>query len=129
MLSMGDPIVLIVDDETEYLEDFKVLFSRKFNLMTAGRCEEALEILKNNNVGVIVSDQRMPCMTGSKFLTVAAEKYPKTVRILLTGYSDKEEVDEAFNKGKIFSCLTKDMPLAEIELCIQQAVVHFKSQE
>lgn len=121
--------VLVVDDEKDYLGDFSSLFSRKFNLITATGGEEALSVLSREPVGVIVSDQRMPKMTGSELLAEVSKRHPNTVRILLTGYSDLDAVVAAVNKGEIYRYVSKDLPLQEIEIVIRQAIDKFKLEE
>lgn len=127
------PRVLVVDDEKAYLEDFLSLFSRKsqgeYEILTAHGGEEALRLLEKTPIAVIVSDQRMPGMSGSEFLAKAAEIHPKTVRILLTGYSDIDAVVEAVNKGQIYRYVSKDTPLKELELVIRQGVEKYKMEE
>ncbi len=121
--------VLIVDDQKDYIEDFRLLFSKKFNILIAGGGEEALEILKKQPVAVIVSDQRMPKMQGSELLARASSLYPNTVRILLTGYADMDAVIEAINKGEIYRYISKEVPLKEIELVISQALEKYRLEE
>jgi len=121
--------VLVVDDEKSYLDDFLSLFSRKFEVVTAAGGREALALLEKEPVAVIVSDQRMPGMTGSEFLSEAARLYPRQVRILLTGYSDIDAVVEAVNKGEIYRYISKDTPLKEIELVVRQGLEKYNLEE
>lgn len=121
--------ILVVDDEKDYLSDFASLFSKKFNLVTATGGEEALAILQKDPVGIVISDQRMPRMTGSELLAKISRLYPQTVRILLTGYSDIEAVIEAVNKGEIYRYASKDLPLQEIEVVIRQALDKYRLEE
>lgn len=125
-MSPDNPKLLIIDDEKAYLSDFQTLFARKFNTVTASSAEEALAVLEKEEVGVVISDQRMPRKTGSQLLTIIRERWPRTVRILLTGYCDIDALAEAVNKGGIYYYLTKDRPLAEIEEVIRQAFLQFK---
>jgi signal transduction histidine kinase len=128
-MSSDEPKVLVVDDEKKYLGDFVTLFTKKFNVLTACGGEEALAVLAKEPVGVVVSDQRMPKMTGSQLLAEVSKKYPQTVRILLTGYSDIDAVIEAVNRGEIYRYVPKDQSLKEIEVVIRQAVDKFKLEE
>ena len=123
------PKILIVDDEKNYLDDFASLFSSQFSILTAPGGEEALAILKKEPIGIIVSDQRMPKMSGSQFLAEAAKLYPNTVRILLTGYSDIDAVIDAVNRGEIYRYVAKNLPLKEIEIVIRQAVEKFRIED
>jgi len=115
------PTILIVDDEKQYLEDFKSLFSKKFSVVTASSGQTALRRV-NQGIAVIVTDQRMPQMTGIELLTEVAKKYPQIYRILLTGYADAKGVEKALQEGIINRYLTKDQPLKEIEFAIKKGL-------
>ena len=101
--------ILFVDDEKNVLQSLKRLCIDDYHsVLLANSGEEALEILNNNpNIGLIVSDQRMPAMTGSEFLEKAKEMLPDAVRILLTGYSDINAVADAINRGGAYRYITK----------------------
>ena len=102
------PQILCLDDENDNLEALERLFRKKFNVLKATSAEKAFELLDNNpNISVIVSDQRMPLITGVEFLQKSILSHPNTTRILLTGYTDIESVIEAVNKGQIFRYMTK----------------------
>jgi len=113
--------VLYVDDEENNLISFKANFRVKYNVMTAISGDEAIGILQQNPVEIIVTDQRMPNMTGVEFLEKVLEKYPDPMRILLTGYADMNAVVDAVNKGKIFHYLTKPWNEKELEETITRA--------
>lgn len=122
MKNMNDKInILYVDDEENNLFSFKANFRIKYNVYTAISGFDALEILKNNPISVIITDQRMPEMTGVVFLEKVCELYPDTIRILLTGYSDISAVIEAVNKGKIFHYLNKPWIEEELNETIERA--------
>lgn len=100
--------VLYVDDEKPIIESVKRLFRKeKFKLLTASSGEQGLDILKNNKVHLVISDQRMPQMSGTEFLTRVKDNYPDTMRILLTGYTEINSIQEAINKGNIYKFLLK----------------------
>lgn len=100
--------LLLVDDEENILSSLTRLLRRDgYTLFRATSGEEGLKLLAENDVGVIVSDQRMPHMTGVEFLTRAREMRPDTVRIVLSGYTDLDSVTEAINRGSIYKFLTK----------------------
>jgi PAS domain S-box-containing protein len=113
--------VLFVDDEEANLKAFKTTFRRDMNVFLANSGPEALAILDKEEVHVIISDQRMPGMTGSEFLTIAKERYPKSIRMLLTGFADMEAVVAAVNRGGIYSYATKPWDSNDLSLRIQQA--------
>lgn len=100
--------LLLVDDEENILSALARLLRRDgYTLYRANSGEEGLRLLAENDIGVIVSDQRMPQMTGVEFLTRARELRPDTVRIALSGYTDLDSVTDAINRGSIYKFLTK----------------------
>lgn len=113
--------ILYVDDEMNNLISFKAVFRIKYNVLTAISGEEAIKILKNNVVNIIITDQRMPQMTGVEFLESILDDYPDPIRILLTGYADMNAVIDAVNKGKIFHYLTKPWNEEELDITINRA--------
>jgi response regulator RpfG family c-di-GMP phosphodiesterase len=117
--------VLYVDDEENNLFSFKATFRIKYNVVTAISGGDALKYLEENPVEIIVTDQRMPNMTGIEFLEKVLEKYPDPMRILLTGYADMQAVIDAVNKGKIFHYLTKPWNEEELDLTISRAFEAF----
>lgn len=107
--------VMFVDDETGILNSLDRLFADSgVRIFTAQTGRDALEILKNNEISVIVSDNRMPVMTGIEFLQQAKEFSPDTVRVLLTGYADIKAAMDAINKGEVYKFITK--PWDDVEL-------------
>jgi EAL domain-containing protein (putative c-di-GMP-specific phosphodiesterase class I)/FixJ family two-component response regulator len=100
--------LLIVDDEVNIVSSLKRLLRRdNYNILTANSGMEGLEVLARNDVDVIVSDQRMPGMTGVEFLGKAKELYPDTVRLVLSGYTELQSVTDAVNQGAIYKFLMK----------------------
>ena len=99
--------VLYVDDEENNLVSFKASFRRYFSIFTALSVQEAIEILNHNEIHVLITDQRMPGTLGTELLAQSAKEYPDQVRILLTGYSDIEALQDAVNRGQIFRYLQK----------------------
>ncbi len=120
--------ILYVDDEMNNLISFKAVFRIKYNVLTAISGEEAKKILKNNTVDIIITDQRMPNMTGVEFLESILDEYPDPIRILLTGYADMNAVIDAVNKGKIFHYLTKPWNEEELDMTITRAYDVYKSR-
>ena len=100
--------LLIVDDEQDILNALKRLFRRSgYTIYTANSAAAALELLAINSIQVIISDQRMPQMNGSEFLSHVRELYPQTVRMMLSGYTELSSLTDAINSGGIFKFLTK----------------------
>lgn len=122
MKNLNDKInILYVDDEENNLISFKANFRIRYNVYTAISGQIALDLLATTPISVIITDQRMPEMTGVAFLEKVCELYPDTIRILLTGYSDISAVIEAVNKGKIFHYLSKPWNEQELNETIQRA--------
>ena len=117
--------ILLVDDEANILSALtRLLRPDGYTILRAGSGEEGLKLLAQHEVGVIVSDQRMPEMTGVEFLRKAHELYPDTVRIVLSGYTELNSVTDAINHGAIYKFLTKpwedDLLRANIEEAFQR---------
>ena len=114
--------VLYVDDEINNLNSFKAAFRRDFNIYTAGSAVEGRRILDGNEVGVIITDQRMPVTTGIEFLESVLQTNPDTIRILLTGFSDINAVIDAINRGQVYRYLVKPWQNDELRIHIQNAI-------
>jgi len=113
--------ILYVDDEQNNLVSFKAVFRIKYNVLTAISGEDAIKILRSNLINIIITDQRMPNMTGVQFLESILDEFPDPIRILLTGYADMNAVIDAINKGKIFHYLTKPWNEEELDITINRA--------
>jgi DNA-binding NtrC family response regulator len=105
--SVSKPRLLFVDDEQRVLNSMRVMFRRNFDLYLASHGAEALDIVKENDIDVIVADHRMPQMTGVEVLSAVRTLSPRTVRILLTGYADLDAVEGSINDSEVFRFLTK----------------------
>jgi signal transduction histidine kinase len=99
--------ILYVDDEESNLRIFRDTFRRKFNVFTAISAKEGIKLLETEKIDLILSDQRMPEMSGIEFLKYTFEKYPETNRILVTGYSDINAVENAINQARVFQYVQK----------------------
>ena len=113
--------LLYVDDEENNLMSFKATFRLKYNVMIALSAAEAMKVLEKKPVEIIITDQRMPGMTGIEFLEKVLEKYPDPIRILLTGYADMNAVIDAVNKGKIYHYLSKPWNEETLDSTIKSA--------
>ena len=114
--------ILYVDDEESNLRIFKSSFRRHYTIFTAVSGKEGLEILSKNDIQLVISDQKMPQMTGVEFLEKVTENFPNTVRIILTAYSDTEDIMRAINKCGIFRYLVKPWNKDEMLLTIDKAL-------
>lgn len=117
--------VLFVDDEIHNLEAFTATFRRDFEIYTCINVNEALELLKHQEIHVILSDQRMPGITGVEFFELIIPKHPEMIRLLITGYADINIVVEAINKGKIFQYIQKPWDYSSLKSSIEKAFDHF----
>ena len=117
--------ILVVDDEAENLRVFELSFRRDFTILTADGGEAALEILNVEPVAVIVSDHRMPGMSGVELLSQAREMAPETVRLLLTAYGDAETLGQAINDGSIYRYVAKPWETDEMRVTLRRAIEHF----
>ena len=122
-------IILYVDDEENNLLSFKATFRIKYKVLTAISGDEALNLMRSNHVHIIITDQRMPNMTGVEFLEQVIDKFPDPIRILLTGYADMAAVVDAVNKGKIFHYLSKPWNEEELDITILRAYEVYKERE
>ena len=113
--------VLYVDDEENNLISFKATFRLNYKVYTAISGPDAIQIVKEKPIDVIISDQRMPQMTGVEFLEEIIKINPDPMRILLTGYADMSAVVDAVNKGKIFHYLSKPWSEEELDETIKKA--------
>jgi Nif-specific regulatory protein len=117
--------VLVVDDETDNLDAFRFNFKRSFQILTASGGEEALGVLRDNDVAVIVTDQRMPKMSGLELLKAARDVRPDAVGIILTAFTDVEVLIEAINLGQIYRYITKPWDGKEVRGILQQAIERY----
>ncbi len=114
--------MLVVDDEPDNLDLLYRTFRRDFNVLRAESGVQALEVLKaEGEVAVIISDQRMPEMKGTEFLSKTVPEFPDTVRIILTGFTDVEDLVEAINSGQVYKYITKPWDPNELKIVVQRA--------
>lgn len=114
--------ILLVDDEPAVLQALKRLLYRQYEVVTAEGGEAALQILEDEEFDLIISDMRMPGMTGDVLLKTCYERYPDMVRVLLTGYSDIESTIKAVNEGNIFRYVNKPWDNQELRGIIADAL-------
>lgn len=117
------PKILVVDDEPDNLDLLYRTFYRDYKVLRATSGPAALDLLaQEGEVSVIISDQRMPMMSGTEFLSLTATQYPDIIRIILTGYTDVEDLVEAINAGKVFKYVTKPWESEELKAVVRQAL-------
>lgn len=121
------PIVLFVDDEPKVLTSMRAMFRRTYQVRCAPGAAEALEIMAQEPIEVVVSDQRMPGISGVELLSQLKNEYPNCMRILLTGYADLDAVEASINEGEVFRYLVKPCPPVELKRVVKLAVAANRS--
>ncbi|MDH5597515.1 MAG: response regulator [Cyclobacteriaceae bacterium] len=120
--NIDKPSILYVDDERDNLTTFKSVFRRHYDVSIALSGMEGIEILKTKKIDLVITDQRMPEMTGVDFLKETVHDYPDIIRMILTGFSDIKDIIEAINKGKVYAYITKPWHKDELKLAIDNAL-------
>jgi serine phosphatase RsbU (regulator of sigma subunit)/CheY-like chemotaxis protein len=128
---MGDEEIklklMVVDDEPDNLALLYRTFRREFDVVKVESAIEALSVLdEQGEMAVIISDQRMPEMLGTEFLSKTVDRFPDTIRIVLTGYTDVEDLVEAINAGKVFKYITKPWVPDQLKVVVQQAAETYR---
>ncbi len=118
--------LLYVDDEATNLRVFKANFRKFYNVYISSSPFEAIEILKREEIHIIMTDQRMPEMTGTQFLEKILPDHPDTIKIILTGFTDIEAIKDSTNKCGIFKYITKPWNFDEVKRVLERAVETFK---
>ncbi|RAI86030.1 hybrid sensor histidine kinase/response regulator [Algoriphagus yeomjeoni] len=128
---MNDKIhVLYIDDEDNNLKSFRATLRKDFKIFTAIDADEGLKIAAEEEVHVVIADQRMPGMTGTEFFEELVKFNPDPIRILLTGYSDIASVIDAINKGEVYRFIDKPWNIEQIKNSIKNAAdIYFMRRE
>jgi len=116
--------ILIVDDEPDVVASVKDLLRLEYKVIGATRADEALRVVGNDHIDVVMTDQRMPEMTGVELLERVREKHPDATRLLFTGYADLKAVIDAINKGDVYRYITKPWDPDELMTIIREACEH-----
>ena len=123
------PNILYVDDIDTNLILFETAFKNDFTVFTAGSAEKALELLEKEKFTIIVSDQRMPGMSGTELLENVRQKYPRIMRFMLTAYSDYQTVVDSINKGQIYGFFNKPFDFKDMLISLNKAVEVYNLRE
>lgn len=125
-----DRRLLLVDDELNVLRSLKRLLRNEgYTIFTANSGAEALEILKNETIHLVVSDQRMPEMTGTELLAQVRRQYPETIRVVLSGYADIDAILGAINVGHIYQFLTKLWQEDTLKATLRECFEHYEGRQ
>ena len=119
--------ILIVDDEPANLRALERLFRQEYEVLTANSGTEALELLTQHDVALLITDQRMPGMTGIELLKKTMSLRPRMVRIILTGYTDVEALVEAINCGEVYRYITKPWSNEDLRVTIKRALENYET--
>jgi putative two-component system response regulator len=119
--------ILFVDDEAANLRLLERLFAGMYEVLTAESGQEALDKLAVHDVALIISDQRMPAMSGIEFLKRSAELRPQTVRMILTGYTDAGDLVDAINSGVVYKFVTKPWVNDDLRQTVRRALQHYET--
>jgi len=118
--------ILYVDDERQNLVSFKASFRRLYKIHTAQSGKEALELMRKYPIDLVISDQRMPEMTGVELFEQILAEFPDPIRMVMTGYSDMHAIIDAVNKGKIYYYIAKPWKHEELKLVIDNALDSYR---
>ncbi len=117
--------LLIIDDEPNVCDSVHDLLRREFRVLKANSAQEGYRIMQDDEVHIVMSDQRMPQITGVELLAKVKSKYPQAVRMLFTGYADLESIIAAINQGHIYGFLKKPWQPEELETAVRQAAQEY----
>src|SRR4051794_21090517 len=117
--------ILVVDDEPDVVQSVKDLLRLDYNVLGTTKAEEAVKLMQENEINVVMTDQRMPDMTGVELLTRIKGPYPEATRLLFTGYADIRAVIEAINQGNVYRYITKPWDPDELQSLIKEACEHY----
>ena len=113
--------VVYLDDNQVMLENFQTIYSPYFGVFITSSAEEAKEIIKNNEIHIIISDQRMPDITGVEFFSSIIKQYPNPIRILLTAFTEIEVIINAINYGHIYQYVRKPYVFGDMKKMLEDA--------
>lgn len=117
--------LLVVDDEPDVGASVRDLLRRQFNVLVARSAEEGIQLMQNHEVHIIMTDQRMPKITGVELLASVRQRYPHAVRMLFTGYADLDSIIAAINQGHVYGFLKKPWQPEELEAAVREAAAEY----
>lgn len=128
-LSANTPSVLYLDDNAPNRQAFQAAFRKEFKVLLATTAEEAMEVLANNTVHVLITDQRMPGTSGSEVLRWVRDRYPAVRRMLVTAYADLQAIVDALNQGGVCYYIQKPWDEESVRRAVSTAFAEFKAEE
>jgi DNA-binding NtrC family response regulator len=117
--------LLVVDDEPDVCDSVHDLLRREFRVLKANSAEEGFKVMREEEVHIIMTDQRMPRITGVELLTRIKARNPMAVRMLFTGYADFESIVAAINQGHVYQFLRKPWQPEELQDAVRQAAIEY----
>jgi two-component system cell cycle response regulator len=131
--AVDKPLIMLIDDEVENINVLRRLLSNSYQIVTSLSAQDALEHINTmsspHKIQLIISDQRMPGMSGVEFFEQTLDKIPDTVRIILTGYSDTQAIIDAVNKAKLYQFITKPFNPGELTLTVKRGIEAFRMKQ
>ncbi len=117
--------LLVVDDEPDVCDSVHDLLRREFRVLKASGAEEGAKLLEENDVHIIMTDQRMPKVTGVEWLSRLPEAHPRAIRLLFTGFADVESIIRAINQGHIFRFIKKPWKPEDLQMAVREAAAEY----
>ena len=117
--------LLVIDDEIDVCDSVHDLLRHDYRVLKARSAEEGLKVMQDNEVHIIMTDQRMPKVTGVELLTSVLRGQPRAVRMLFTGYADLDSIIQAINQGHIFKFLKKPWQPEELQQAVAEAAAEY----
>jgi response regulator RpfG family c-di-GMP phosphodiesterase len=117
--------LLVIDDEMDVCDSVHDLLRREFRVLKARSADEGLKLMHDHEVHIIMTDQRMPKISGVELLSTAYKGQPQAVRMLFTGYADFDSIVQAINQGHIFKFLKKPWQPEELEAAVREAAAEY----
>jgi response regulator RpfG family c-di-GMP phosphodiesterase len=116
--------ILYIDDEEINLRLFKATFRREYNILTAKTANEGIKLLSENKIDLVITDQRMPDVTGVEFLSMVQNRYPNIPpgRLIISGYSDPEDIALAYKEYQLYRFISKPWDQKELQEIIKKAM-------
>src|SRR5215472_7804529 len=124
-MSQHKKCLLVVDDEPNVCDSVHDLLRREFRVLKANSAEEGYRIMQEQEVHIVMSDQRMPQISGVELLTKVKSRYPQAIRMLFTGYADLESIIAAINQGHIFQFMKKPWQPEELQAAVRLAALEY----
>ena len=126
MASVAKHCLLVVDDEPDVCDSVHDLLRREFRVLKAHSAQEGMDVMRDEEVHIIMTDQRMPKITGVELLTKIKARNPNAVRMLFTGYADVESIIAAINQGHIYQFIRKPWQPDELQNAVRQAAAEYE---